>query len=324
MNRKFAFAFGLARKVCKSRSNSCMTASACPAVKPSFPTIFNRNLEDRGLRPNPERPAAFTLIELLVVIAIVGILASLLFPVLSRAKQQTAKVKCLSNLRQIGFGLEHYTDENGGRFPPTDGSQLIPQDGYQYGDFLGGNDAAGSNNVAWVPPATNRLLNPYIKAREVWRCPADGGFRSPLPGVYGFFNPTTFDCLGLSYRFNGYLPNGYYQTSGVAQDPAYNLGLKRESWVPEPSRFIIIHEAGVYPWSFSGGNDVEITHWHRASSPGKVFTDRTIVSDPDRVVSPVLFVDGHSQQCDFTDVIKGNPFRGLEPGKDWMWYKRAH
>jgi hypothetical protein len=107
----------------------------------------------------------------------------------------------------------------------------------------------------------------------------------------------------------------------MAWDPAYNLGLKKESWVPEPSRFIVMHETGVYPWGSTGGSGLQITQWHGASNPGKVFTETTVKNDPDKLLSVLLFVDGHSQQVDFSPIIKKNPLRGLIPGKDWMWYK---
>ena len=54
-------------------------------------------------RLHRNRHAGFTLIELLVVIAIIGILAALLFPLLSRAKASAKGTQCTSNLRQLGL-----------------------------------------------------------------------------------------------------------------------------------------------------------------------------------------------------------------------------
>jgi prepilin-type N-terminal cleavage/methylation domain-containing protein/prepilin-type processing-associated H-X9-DG protein len=59
----------------------------------------------------------FTLIELLVVIAIVAILAALLLPALSMAKERSRRAVCLSNLRQVGLAIHSYAQDNNGEIP---------------------------------------------------------------------------------------------------------------------------------------------------------------------------------------------------------------
>lgn len=104
---------------------------------------------------------AFTLIELLVVIAIIGILASLLLPALSQARNLVKKTVCLSNLKQIGLSIINYGGDN---------NLYIPKSGAS-GTYSGAFGARANAGVLDYRPVWTSLWPDYMRSRDVFYCP---------------------------------------------------------------------------------------------------------------------------------------------------------
>lgn len=117
----------------------------------------------RGSRGNS---FGFTLIELLVVIAIIAILAALLLPVLSQAKDRAYTAKCLSNHKQLAAAWYMYKDDNAGKLVLDD------TQGTNYPSWIEGNMslATDSTNTALLQMG---LLYPYLRSFGIYRCPSD-------------------------------------------------------------------------------------------------------------------------------------------------------
>lgn len=76
-----------------------------------------------GVTSGTARRAGFTLVELLVVIGVIAVLISILIPVISKAWRYSRQVKCASNLRTIGLGIQLYAQDNRGFMPPRIGGE---------------------------------------------------------------------------------------------------------------------------------------------------------------------------------------------------------
>ena len=156
------------------------------------------------------RPAArgFTLIELLVVIAIIAILASILFPVFSRARAKARQTSCLSNLKQLGLAELMYNQDNDEQFTiatPT----WTP--------------APADQGITW-----DQALIPYMKNEEILICPD---------------NKSECAATGHSERRRGYAQTRY---TTLYYDGTQWWIWNYEGLYPAPANTVLLAEKGAY------------------------------------------------------------------------------
>lgn len=190
--------------------------------------MFSRNSTFASRDKNPAE--GFTLLELLVVIAIIGLLAAILFPVFSTARENARRSSCQSNLKQVALGLAQYTQDGDEHFPPmfykADGAAYttIETGGIFYGTFGGGNP--DSLSIGWED-----MLMPYTKSTEIWACPSV----SYTHGVVACGPP---GCM--SAPKHSYAASYYFGAGGAA--PA-NVRPATLSAVIQPASKVLMTEA---------------------------------------------------------------------------------
>ncbi len=132
-----------------------------------------KRIEDLGGFPTGRWSAAFTLIELLVVIAIISILAALLLPALSSAKEQGRSTSCKSNLKQLQLCWQLYSDDYNGYLVPNNYIGMATGSGgavYMTQQSWCEGNAATDTNTANIQAS---LLYPYDRSPGIYHCPSD-------------------------------------------------------------------------------------------------------------------------------------------------------
>ena len=136
----------------------------------------------------------FTLVELLVVMAIISILAAMLLPALSRARQQARSAACKSNLKQIGLSMGMYQTDNNELFPTSNNTPFTFDPlGWQ---ALWTADGGVANVDCYVAPPMILCKYGYSKsgwlgntnrvADSVWRCPSDRAASNYIGDMHSF------------------------------------------------------------------------------------------------------------------------------------------
>jgi prepilin-type N-terminal cleavage/methylation domain-containing protein len=267
----------------------------------------------------------FTLIELLVVVTIIGILASLLLPSFSRAKQQAWKVVCLNNLRQGGISIKLYLDDQQARFPSKWVHDLDLSGNSELKSAqvaMGGRDPQHPLCLETYPQADARPLYQYMARSGVYACPADRGQAQKAGCRLHPIKASNFEVVGCSYQYNAGIAWGFRDkgTRSRQADRQDGLSGKPEWWAPEPSRFILMYEPPARPYVCGFEGDKGYCQWHFSRGQSDFADPRTAGG---RFFSPILFVDGHTAFHDFTRALCADPAFPFEPTKDWMWYKPA-
>lgn len=253
---------------------------------------------------------AFTLIELLVVIAIIAILAAILFPVFARAREAARSITCISNLQQLGLGMQMYVQDYDETFP-TIGTSEAAAVGDGCGELYDGH--AGIGNAAqqqFVKQYSyGAQLYPYIKNSQLFLCPSD----SDPKAVSGFDTTTTGPQAAIGHRWTSYHYRFFFFSPFNPNPCGYNgnftpggMGsVVKDSNIPYPAQTFVLHEL----WIFHDNRTCTLPWLSGTSNPSGMCQDAHMNFD---------FADGHAKTYPVDAILLKAPWWPGQ-GYDYHW-----
>ncbi|MBC7328559.1 DUF1559 domain-containing protein [bacterium] len=248
-----------------------------------------------------QRRKGFTLIELLVVIAIIAILAAILFPVFSRAREQARKSACLSNSKQIGTALVMYVQDWDETFP------------------------------AWTPPCAGAApglfwteqLMPYLKNKDIFRCPSAPKVRQEQAWWnFSYCYPIKYgrpeNSVNSNYGYHEIIKN-YWNCLGKNTSKLVSIVAPSETVVIADCKDDIL---GPYIRDINTGINVDVALANAGGTPGQTLPGLICsclpqITDLNRALdalarhsggSNIIFADGHAKW------YKGDQIRSKRDG----------
>jgi prepilin-type N-terminal cleavage/methylation domain-containing protein/prepilin-type processing-associated H-X9-DG protein len=229
-----------------------------------------------------QRRVAFTLIELLVVIAIISILASILFPVFARARENARRSSCQSNLKQIGLAVMQYTQDYDERL-------------FGHRNYGPPNNVCSSGYAAWPT-----FVDPYVKNWQVFNCPS---FNKSYLGGCSSINTTVY---GISFNNANYVSNATSSVAaGITERCTSNCGVTLHANGSSTALASIENPSGTLHILDSVGSNKTVGY--DVLTPGAGLTTAQAYSYyvADRHLSTVnaLYVDGHVKSLKRSSIL---------------------